>query len=630
MKVLVREPIAEAGVQLLRERFEVDVDPDGDLAAQIGEYDAIIIRSGTHLTAELIDKAANLKVIGRAGVGIDNVDLEAASRRGIVVANAPESTIVSAGEHTLGLLLALSRSIPQAHAALKEGRWERSRFAGHELAGKTLGLVGFGRIGRQVARLARGLDMRVLAFDPYVGAERFEELGVARVESLAELLAESDFASLHLTLTEDTQGLIGREELAVAKDGIKLVNAARGELVDEDALVEALRSGKVGGAALDVFAAEPYSGPLLELDNVVVTPHLAGSTAEAQDRAGVVIAEQVAAALDGEVVRTAVNIPVVDARELEVLGPFVPLAAKLGRLAVALAAGWPSRVTVAVHGPLSEHDTRLLTVAALNGIFQGRIDETVNDVNAPAIAAERGIEVAEQVAAALEGRVVTNAVNVPAVAADEVGFLGPFLPLAAKLGALAVELTNGTPTRLDFAYLGELAEHDTRLLTVAALNGAFQGRVEQAVNYVNAPLLAAERGIEVTEERRRASRDFTSLVRVTAVSGEHEVVVAGTPRGREAEPRLVRALGYEIEIDLAPYMLFAVNDDRPGRIGRLGTLLGEARVNIANMAVSRRSQSAKGALMALTLDSVPAAEVLQRVETEPGFTDVRFIDLSKA
>ena len=206
MRVLVREPIAEAGIDLLRERFDVDVDSDGDLAATIADYDAIIIRSGTHLSAELIEKAERLKVIGRAGVGIDNVDLEAASRRGIVVANAPESTIVSAAEHTLGLLLALSRSIPQAHAALKEGRWERSRFAGHELAGKTLGLVGFGRIGRQVARLARGLEMRVLGFDPYVGAERFNELGVERVETLPELLAESDFASLHLTLTDDTHG----------------------------------------------------------------------------------------------------------------------------------------------------------------------------------------------------------------------------------------------------------------------------------------------------------------------------------------------------------------------------------------------------------------------------------------
>jgi D-3-phosphoglycerate dehydrogenase len=524
VRVLVRDTIAEAGIELLRERFDVDVDSEGDLAERIGDYDAIIVRSATQLTAEVLDRAGRLKVIGRAGVGVDNVDLDAASRHGIIVANAPESTIISAAEHTLGLLLALSRSIPQAHAALKEGRWERSRFAGLELAGKTLGLVGFGRIGRQVARLARGLSMRVLAYDPYVGAERFTELAVERVESLPDLLAEADFVSLHLTLNEDTHGLIGRDELAGARDGIRIVNAARGELVDEEALVEALRSGKVAGAALDVFTEEPYTGPLLELDNVVVTPHLGASTQEAQDRAGIIVAEQVAAAL--------------------------------------------------------------------------------------------------------EGRVVTNAVNVPAVAAEEVGFLGPFLPLAAKLGALAVELAGGSPTRLDFVYMGELADHDTRLLTVAALEGAFQGRVEQPVNYVNAPLLAAERGMEVREERRRASRDFTSLVRVAAVTGENEVVVAGSTLGREDEPRLVRALGYHIEIDLEPLMLFVVNDDRPGMIGRLGTLLGAAGVNIANMAVSRNRQSDQ-ALMALTVDSVPTPELLQTLHGEPGFADVRFIDLRR-
>jgi D-3-phosphoglycerate dehydrogenase len=300
------------------------------------------------------------------------------------------------------------------------------------------------------------------------------------------------------------------------------VNAARGELVDEDALIEALQSGKVAGAALDVFSAEPYSGPLLELDNVVVTPHLAASTEEAQDRAGIIVAEQVAAAL--------------------------------------------------------------------------------------------------------EGGVVTNAVNVPAVAAEDAAHLRPFLPLAAKLGALALQLADGSPTRLDFVYLGELAEHDTRLLTVAALNGAFQGRSDQAVNYVNAPLLAQERGIEVREERRRASRDFTSLMRVTAISGDDEAMVAGTTLGRDDELRLVRALGYEIEIGLEQRMLFVVNDDRPGMIGRLGTLLGEEDVNIAHMAVSRNRRSAK-ALMALTLDSTPGEQLIERLRAEPGFVEVRFLVL---
>jgi D-3-phosphoglycerate dehydrogenase / 2-oxoglutarate reductase len=520
VRVLIRERISEAGLELLQQKFDVDVDAGGDLAEKIGDYDAIIIRSGTHLSKDLIERAERLKVIGRAGVGVDNVDVEAASRRGIVVANAPESTVVSAAEHTIGLLLALSRSIPQAHASLKQGNWDRSRFGGLELAGKTLGLVGFGRIGQQVARRARSLEMEVVAYDPYVAAGRFRELGVEQVGSLEDLLGRSDFLSLHLTLAPETYKLIGKEELAAAKDGIRIVNAARGELIDEAALLEALQSGKVAGAALDVFSSEPYSGPLLELENVVVTPHLAASTEEAQDRAGVIVAEQVAAAL--------------------------------------------------------------------------------------------------------EGGVVTNAVNVPAVAAEEAAHLGPFLPLAANLGALAVELAGGTPKRLDLAYLGELAQHDTRLLTVAALNGVFQGRTDQPVNYVNAPLLARERGIEVREERRRASRDFTSLIRVTAFSGDEETVVAGTTLGRDDEPRLVRALGYEIEIGLEPRMLFLVNDDRPGMIGRLGTLLGEASLNIAHMAVSRNRRSAK-ALMALTLDSTPDAELLERLRSEPGFVEVRFI-----
>ena len=524
MKILVREPIAEAGLELLRSRFDVDVQPDGDLAERIGEYDAIIIRSGTRLTADLIERGSRLKVIGRAGVGVDNVDLEAASKRGIVVANAPQSTVISAAEHTIGLLLALTRRIPQAHGLLKEGRWERGRFGGLELADKTLGLVGFGRIGQQVARRARGLEMRVVAHDPYVAPERFRELGAARAESLEELLGVSDFVSLHATLTPESRGLIGRKQIARMRDGVRIVNVSRGELLDEEALVEALESGKVAGAALDVFSEEPYAGPLLGLENVVVTPHLAASTHEAQDRAGLIVAEQVAAAL--------------------------------------------------------------------------------------------------------EGGVVTNAVNIPAVAAEDLDVLGPYLPVAAKLGALALELAGGSPERLDFRYLGELAERDTRLLTVAALNGAFQGRVEESVNYVNAPLVAQARGIEVREERRRASWDFRSLVVVTAVTGGEEFSVAGTVMGREQEPRLVRALGYEVEIVLEPLMLFVVNDDRPGMIGRIGTLLGEAGINIANMAVSRNRPQAR-ALMVLTLDSPIPTELLERIDAEPGLMEPRAIALER-
>ena len=375
------------------------------------------------MTREVIERASALKVIGRAGVGVDNVDVDAATRRGIVVANAPESTIVSAAEQTIGLIVALARNIPQAHAALKQGRWERSRWSGIELAGKTLGVIGFGRIGQQVARRALGLAMNVVAYDPFVGRDRFRDLGVEQLETLEELLGAADIVTLHSPLTDETRCLIDRDAIALMRDGARLVNAARGALVDEDALVEAIRSGKLAGAALDVFSSEPYTGPLLELDEVVVTPHLAASTDEAQDRAGVIVAEQVVAALDGGIVTNAVNIPVVDQADLEVLGPFIPLASLLGRIAVGLAAGAPRKVTVAAHGPLSEYDTRLLTAAALNGAFQDRVDQVVNVVNATVIAAERGIDVVEERNRA--SRDYTNTVEVRLVSdGEEVTRLG--------------------------------------------------------------------------------------------------------------------------------------------------------------------------------------------------------------
>jgi len=515
-RVLVAEPIAEAGLELLRARFEVDTDAD-DLPRTIGDYDAIVVRSATKLTADLIDRASRLKVIGRAGVGVDNVDVGAATRRGIVVANTPDSTVVSAAEHAIGLLVALARNIPQAHAALKQGDWQRSRWSGVELAGKTLAVLGFGRIGQQVARRALGLLMRVVAYDPFVGEDRFREAGVERVTDLREALGAGDFVTLHLPLTDETHRLVGRDAIAAMRDGARLVNAARGALVDEDALLDAIRSGKLAGAALDVFSAEPYRGPLLELDEVVVTPHLAASTDEAQDRAGVIVAEQVVAALEGELVTNAVNIPVVDAADLEVLGPFIPLAAKLGRLAAELAGDWPSRVAVAAHGPLSEKDTRLLTVAALNGLFQGRVD--------------------------------------------------------------------------------------------------------QAVNYVNAPVIAAERGIEVVEERFRASRDYINTVEVRA----DDLAVSGTTIGPEPRLFLAGAFGFAIDIELAPNLVFLRYTDMPGVIGRVGTMFGEAGVNIANMAVSRTHEAGK-ALMAFAIDAPAPPEVVERIHAE-GFDDAQFVSL---
>jgi D-3-phosphoglycerate dehydrogenase / 2-oxoglutarate reductase len=508
-------------MDLLRAHFDVVEDPDSDLASVIDGFDAIVIRSTTALDAALIDRATRLKVIARAGVGIDNVDVDAATRRGIVVANAPESTVVSAAEHTIALLLAVARNIPQAHAAVKAGAWDRGRFAGIELAGKTLAVLGFGRIGRQVARRALALGMHVVAYDPFVAPERFRELGVEPVRTLEEAYTAAELLTLHLPLTEQTRGVLDADAFAHMRDGVRIVNAARGELVDEAALADAIRSGKVAAAALDVFGAEPYSGPLLELEHVIVTPHLAASTSEAQDRAGVMIAEQVTAALQGGLVETAVNIPMVEQADLEVLGPYIPLAAKLGRLASALLGGRPQRVEVAAHGPLSEFDTRLLTVAALNGVFQGRVDHVVN--------------------------------------------------------------------------------------------------------YVNAPLIAAERGIEVMEQRLGSSLHYTNLVRVVVTAEGERIEVSGTTVGPEHRLFLAGALDFAIDIELAPEMAFLVYDDVPGVIGRVGTMFGDAGVNIANMAVSRTKAGGK-ALMAFSIDAAAPPELVERVRAS-GFDEARFITL---
>jgi D-3-phosphoglycerate dehydrogenase / 2-oxoglutarate reductase len=518
-RVLVREPIAAAGVELLRRRFDVVEDGASELASIIAGFEAVIVRSATVIDSSLIERAERLKVVGRAGVGIDNVDIDAATRRGIVVCNAPDSTVVSAAEHTIALLLALARHVPQAHASLKAGAWERSRFAGVEVAGKTLGVIGLGRIGQQVARRAAGLGMRVVGYDPFISTERFRELGVEAALTPERLFAACDVITLHAPLTDETRGLVSSEAIAQMRDGVRIVNAARGGLVDEQALLEGIRSGKVAGAALDVFESEPYHGPLLELDEVVVTPHLAASTMEAQDRAGVLVAEQVAAALDGELVQTAVNIPIVDQSDLEVLGPYIPLAARLGRLAMSLARGAPRRIVVAAHGPL--------------------------------------------------------------------------------------------------------AGYDTRLLTVAALNGAFQDRVDQSVNYVNAPVIAADRGIEVSEQRVAASQHYTNLVDVVVTSDGEEAGVSGTTVGPEGRLFLAGALGFAIDIELAPWMVLLVYDDLPGVIGRVGTMFGDAGINIANMAVSRRSEGGK-ALMAFSTDTPATDELVARLE-ESGFDDVRLI-----
>jgi D-3-phosphoglycerate dehydrogenase / 2-oxoglutarate reductase len=398
VRVLVTEPLSDRGLDLLGKDFEVDVREElasGPLAAEIAPYDALVVRSQTHVGADVLEAGVNLKVVARAGIGLDNVDVEAATRRGVMVVNAPQSNIVSAAEHTMALLLAQARNIPQAHAALKQGTWERSRYRGVEVAGKTIGIVGLGRVGAMVAQRALGFGMRVIAFDPYVPKERARELGADLMPTLEALLVQADFVTVNLPKTADTVGLIGARELSLMKEGARIVNTARGGIVDEESLAKALEEGHIAGAALDVFVEEPAIGnPLFAFDEVVVTPHLGASTVEAQDKAGTTIAEMVSLALRGEFVPYAVNVSA-GAEVAESVRPFLGLAERLGGLLTGLAEGALRSIRCEYLGRIGESDTRVLTLAALKGSLSGVVHEPVSLVNAPIIVAERGIGVSE-------------------------------------------------------------------------------------------------------------------------------------------------------------------------------------------------------------------------------------------
>jgi D-3-phosphoglycerate dehydrogenase len=396
-RILVTEPIADGGIELLRSAGnEVDVrigmSPAELRQALVGAH-ALIVRSATSVDADALAAGSDLVVVGRAGIGVDNVDVATATRRGVMVVNAPQSNILSAAEHTMALLLAQARNLPQAHAALIAGKWERSRWEGVELHGKTLGIVGLGRVGALVAQRAHSFGMRLCAYDPYVSSERARQMGVT-MTSLEELMARADFVTVHLPKTPETLGLIGKDLLAGAKPGLRIINTARGGIVDEDALAEAVRSGRIAGAGIDVFATEPCtSSPLFELDTVVVTPHLAASTREAQDKAGLTIAEQVLLALAGDFVPLAVNVGAGEASET--VRPFLPLAERLGRIFASLNEGLPDRLDIEYQGALAGYDTRILTLSILKGLFAAGTEEPVSYVNAPQLAEERGLEVRE-------------------------------------------------------------------------------------------------------------------------------------------------------------------------------------------------------------------------------------------
>jgi D-3-phosphoglycerate dehydrogenase / 2-oxoglutarate reductase len=533
-KVLVKEKIGDSGVALLSEHFDVDVGvdwSDEQLAERIGEYDGIVIRSATKMTSELIGRAGRLRVIGRAGVGVDNVDVAAATKRGIVVANAPESNVVTAAEHTMALLLALARNVPQAYVSLTSGKWERSKFSGVELYEKTLGILGFGRIGQLVAQRARGFGMRVLAFDPFVSAERYRELRVEKADSPEDIYAQAEFITVHLPKTAETEGFLGAEEFAKMRDGVRVLNVARGGLIDEGALQDALDSGKVGGAALDVFPSEPITEhPLFGYSNVVVTPHLGASTAEATDRAGYQSAEQVVAALTGGVVSTAVNIPAIGAEDMEMLGPFLPLARSLGRLAMDLAEG-------------------------------------------------------------------------------------------------------SSVERIEAAFLGRIADFDTRLLGLAVIVGALQGRTEEQVNLVNAPTMAHQRGIIFEEKAISEAQDFNELIRVTVVAGNERVAVAGTGIGPNRVPHLVEVQGRRLTIELERHVTVFRYEDLPGMIGRVGTIFGAHGINISSAAVGHTpdeggdGEDRRLAAMVVTTDAAVPHEVVEEIVASEGFVNGWSVDL---
>lgn len=419
--VLINEKIAESGIDLLAAQFDVTVMPGWDLeelTSKIDTFDGIVIRSATKMTSELIGRADKLRVIGRAGVGVDNVDLDAASRRGVIVVNAPTSTVTSVAEHALALMFALARNIAKGDATMRAGEWARSSLGGVELAGKTLAILGFGRIGQSVAELARGLGMHVVGYDPFVAKDRFARLNVDYAPDVESAFALGDFISLHLPLTDDTRNMINAEVLAQAKPGARLVNTARGALIDLDALQDALTNGTLGGAGLDVYPTEPPPHhPIFELNNVVLTPHLAASTAEAQDRAGVAVAEQVVAALGGGgVVTSAVNVPAIAAADVSALQPYVPLTAYLAQLAYQLAGPSIDQLTVTAHGDIASFDVRMLSYNALIAVLSSTSSDPVTFVNAKQIAERRGLEVIERSADA--GSDYQNYVTVEALCDD--------------------------------------------------------------------------------------------------------------------------------------------------------------------------------------------------------------------
>ena len=517
-RVLIADALSDAAVKIFEERgieavVEVGLKPEA-LIERIGAFDGLAVRSATKVTPAVLAAAERLKVVGRAGIGIDNIDLGAATGRGVVVMNTPHGNAITTAEHAIAMLFSLARQIPAADRSTRASKWEKSRFMGVELTGKTLGLVGCGNIGAIVAERARGLKMRVLAYDPFLADERAEALGVRKVD-LDTLLANSDCITLHVPLTEQTRGMIDAKALAKTRRGVLLVNCARGGLVVEEDLKAAIEAGQVAGAALDVFAVEPAKdNPLFQLEQVICTPHLGASTSEAQENVALQVAEQ-----------------------------------------------------------MSDY---LLTGA------------------------------------------VTNALNMPSLTAEEARRLGPYMTLAEQLGSFAGQLTETGVKAIRLEYEGEAAELNTRPLTQVALMGFLRPMLAEGVNMVNAPIVAREREIQVTETRHSKDGDYNTLIRFTVETDRRTRSVAGTLFGGR-RPRLIEVKGIAVEAELSPHMLYITNLDKPGFIGNMGTIFGNAGINIATFHLGRADAGGE-AIALLGLDAPVPADLLAEVRALPNIT----------
>jgi len=527
MKVLISDTLSDKGIEILKKAgLEVDVKtgfkPE-ELKHEIAKYDALIVRSATKVTADIIDSAKNLKVIGRAGSGLDNVDKDAATKRGVVVMNTPGGNTITTAEHTMALLFSMARQIPQATVSMKQGEWEKKKFMGIELYNKTLGIIGLGNIGSQVAKMAQGVGMNVIAYDPYLSEEKAKTLGVKAVR-LDELIKRSDFITLHTPLTDETRNLINTGQIALMKDGVRIINAARGGIIDEKALYDGLKSGKIGAVALDVFEVEPANlstCPLLGLDNVICTPHLGAATEEAQENVAIAIAEQIADYLIAGTIR--------------------------------------------------------------------------------------------------------NAVNFPSVPADVLPSLQPYINLAEKLGSFLSQTIDGGINGITVEYKGEVTKFVLAPITAAVLKGILTPILEETVNFVNAPLIAKERGIEVKEVTGADAGDYHSMLVVRIKVDTRENMVAGVLHGKK-EPRIIKINKFLVEVVPEGEMLVLSNVDKPGVIGNIGTLLGRNNINIARMQFGRERPGGD-AISIVSIDTPVPKGILAEIKKLPNVLSVKQIRL---